>query len=61
VSIKFKRGVGFIFNLDDELRRIIDILQHAKAGSAERPIKWRGAPNEREDLRRVAQRPRLDL
>jgi hypothetical protein len=43
------------------LRRIIDILQHAKAGSAERPIKWRGAPNEREDLRRVAQRPRLDL
>ena len=44
-----------------KLGRIVDVLQHAEAGAAKRSVERRGAADERKHLRRVAERPHLDL
>ncbi len=46
MAVEFKRSIRFVFDFDDELRRIVNVLQYTKASSAERPIKWRRTPNE---------------
>jgi hypothetical protein len=61
LAVELERGVCGVFDLDQELGRVVHILQHAKAGAAECPVERRGAADEREHLLRVAQRPHLDL
>ena len=61
LAVELKRGIGGVFDLDRELGRVVDVLQHAKARAAECLVEWRGAADEREYLPRVAQRPHLDL
>src|SRR5438128_2465312 len=38
MAVEFKRAIGLVFNLDQDLRRIVDVLQHAKARSTHRPV-----------------------
>src|SRR3974390_1389128 len=61
VPVQLERGISLVFDLDNQLRRIVNILTHAEADATDSPVKRRRAADEGEDLGRLAQCPHLDL